>query len=199
MRIRTLKWPLSFCCCSILLVAGCSKRERSSETPEAKPAEEVAQKADQPIVDACTLLTSEEVAAIQGEAVKETKKAEKSEGGLLVSQCYFVLPTHVNSINLGAVQRARDEQARDPRQVWKETFAPEKLEEKGPDGKVRKGLPERIPNLGEDAFWRDDRRAGVLYVLKGNAYLRLTIGGADDKETKIKKCSELARKALSRL
>ena len=96
------------------------------------------------------------------------------------------------------MQRARDEQARDPLQVWKETFAPEKLQEKERMEKCEKAT-ERIPDLGEEAFWRDDRRTGILYVLKGNAYLRLSIGGADDKETRIRKCSELARKALSRL
>lgn len=191
MRIRRLKLSLSFYCCSILLLPGCSKREAPSVTPKARPAES-AQPADQPIVDACALLTSEEIAAIQGEGVKETKQLRETAGGLAISQCHFALPTLVNSVNLRVVQRAAGPEARDPSEVWRETFAPDKL-------KTAKHTPETVPGVGDAAFWMGQPKAPALYVLKGNAYVRIHIGGTDDKDSKINKCSEMARKALSRL
>src|SRR6476620_6371675 len=48
-------------------------------------------------VDACTLLTSNEIQSIQGEPVKDSKLSGRSDGGFLISQCFFGLPTFVNS------------------------------------------------------------------------------------------------------
>jgi hypothetical protein len=152
----------------------------------------VAQPADQQMIDACTLLTSEEIAAILGEGVQETKQLRETAGGLAISQCYFALPTPVNSVNLRVVQKADGPEARDPSEVWKETFAPDKIQS-------AKRAPEAVPGLGDAAFWMGPQKAPALYVLRGNAYIRIHVGGPDDKETKVKKSSELARKALSRL
>jgi hypothetical protein len=54
--------------------------------------------------------------------------------------------------------------------------------------------PRRIADLGDEAFW-----TSTLYVLKGDQYFRLSVGGADDEETKIRKSSDLARLVLQRL
>src|SRR4029077_1788507 len=51
-------------------------------------------------VDACTLLTSDEVKAVQGEPVKERKPSERVSGDFIVTQCYYELPTTSNSISL---------------------------------------------------------------------------------------------------
>ena len=40
---------------------------------------------------------------------------------------------------------------------------------------------------------------GALYVLKNNVYIRISVGGPDSEESKIKHCKALAEKALSRL
>src|SRR2546428_12370755 len=42
--------------------------------------------------DACSLLNSAEIKAIQGEALKETKASGGPQGGFLVWQCFFSLP-----------------------------------------------------------------------------------------------------------
>src|SRR5437870_1717856 len=42
-----------------------------------------------PKLDACAMLTSEEIQSIQGEALKEAKLSESSGNGLRVSQCFF--------------------------------------------------------------------------------------------------------------
>jgi hypothetical protein len=39
----------------------------------------------------------------------------------------------------------------------------------------------------------------VLFVLKGNRFLRLSIGGPEEQPAKIDKMKELAKRALKRL
>src|SRR5258707_12205686 len=51
-------------------------------------------------VDACALLTSAEIEAIQGERVEETKPAVRPGGGLFTSQCVFRTPTLSNSASV---------------------------------------------------------------------------------------------------
>ena len=145
-------------------------------------------------LDACAIVTSDEIAEITGERPTETKKAHTEEQGLTVTQCFYQLPTYVNSIELRIVQKSADPGSRNPRQVWKETFAADKLHEAG------RRAPAPIENVGEEAFWRTQKKSGALYVLKGDTYVRVSVaGGEDDSETKIRKCSDVALKALSRL
>lgn len=87
---------------------------------------------------------------------------------------------------------------RDTKQVWKEIFAPEKLQPWETEDGKRKLPPERVPDLGDEAFWTGGP-AGGLYVLKSNSYVRISIGGADDRATKIKKLKDLAEMVLKRL
>jgi len=53
--------------------------------------------------------------------------------------------------------------------------------------------------LGDDAYWVGNRFGGILYVLKGDAFISIGLGGTDDEETKLKKSKTLAQKALQRL
>jgi hypothetical protein len=71
--------------------------------------------------------------------------------------------------------------------------------EGGPRIEREKAPPRPIEGLGQEAFWVSNRASGVLYVLRGHAYLRLSVGGPDTEEAKLKKAIALARKALPRL
>ena len=51
-------------------------------------------------VDACALISSKEIEAVQGEPVRETKLSGQAGGGLQISQCFYTLPTFSNSISL---------------------------------------------------------------------------------------------------
>jgi hypothetical protein len=44
-----------------------------------------------------------------------------------------------------------------------------------------------------------NRFGGVLYVLKGDAFISIGLGGTDDENTKLKKSKVLAEKALAQL
>lgn len=191
---------LSLLACLLAAFSGCSK----SETPSApnaqvdpSPSSPALSSAKAP-VDACSLLTSDEIKAIQGEEVESTQATASSEGELSSSQCFFALPTFINSISLQITQKGSKPGAPDAKQAWKKMFPPEKLQERETAGGQKKMPPRKIPDLGEEALWTGGP-AGGLYVLQGPYYIRISVGGADDEETKIRKSTALAQLILKRL
>jgi hypothetical protein len=208
---------------SLLIITGCSSgttqqpvaAEIASPSPASPfsqpvPPQEVGEKSR---IDACTLLTSKEIESVQGEALKETKLTEQSAGGFSVSQCFFSLPTFTNSVSLLVSQKGEGAGASDPKNYWRNTFHKDKEKDKDKDrdragdrdqkkgeAEEEEGAPPlKIDGVGDEAYWIGSRVGGALYVLKGNAYLRISIGGPSDQAAKMKKSKALAQKALARL
>jgi Protein of unknown function (DUF1573) len=154
-----------------------------------------------PKIDICGLITSKEIESIQGEPLKESKPTGQMAGGFAISQCYLMLPTSTNSISLTVTQKGDGADARDPKQYWDDRFHREKSaeSEKGPDAEMKNAGPQKIDGVGEEAFWAANRVGGELYVLKNDSYIRISVGGAGDQETKIKKSKALAELILKRL
>ena len=155
-----------------------------------------------PKVDACAMLTSQDIEPIQGEALKETKLSGASSGGFNVSQCFFTLPTFTNSISLSVMHKGDGPGARDPREFWKDTFHKEKGRKREKDREEEeeeKSEAQKVTGIGDEAFWMASRAAGALYVLKGNSYVRVSVGGSGDQQVKLKKSKALARKVIERL
>lgn len=170
-------------------------------------------------IDACALLTSPEIRSVQGEPLKETKASGSAEKGFLVSQCFFTLPTFNNSISLVVTQRGEGAGGRDPKEFWEETFEKsegesekerdkksakerekEKARERSREEEEEEGPPaQKITGVGDEAFWTGSRVGGALYVLKGSTYLRISVGGSGNQQSKINKSKALARLALKRL
>jgi len=174
-------------------------------------------------IDVCELLTSKELQAVQGEALKDAKPSAHAEGGFMISQCFYSLPTFTNSISLLVAQKGQTAGARDPRDFWKETFnraeeeatadkkASAREKDKDKDDKAKAGTrseaeaeersapPRKITGLGDDAYWTGNRVGGALYALKGDTYIRLSLGGPGDQEAKIKKAKALAQIVVKRL
>ena len=212
---RRLRSPLTISlvltALAALITSGCSKSDKpaaSSPTPQpsvsATPAAVSSSPAAQePAGDgsfACTLLTKEEIQAVQGEPFKDTKASLKKSTGLNFSQCYFELPTTVNSIVLTVTQKAEGADARDPRQNWQEIFHRDKSGEKKEKEKEKEGgEPEKIEGLGDEAFWTGTRVGGALYVLKGSSFIRISVGGGGSREEKVEKSKTLAQSVLKRL
>lgn len=168
--------------------------------------------------DACALLTSQEIRSVQGEPLKETKGSGSAEKGFSISQCFFTLPTFNNSISLVVTQKGDGADSRDPKEFWEATFDKESEGERERDQKSAKerekekardknreeeeeeaAPPQKIAGVGDEAFWTGSRVGGALYVLKGSTYLRVSVGGAGDQQSKINKSKALARLALKRL
>jgi hypothetical protein len=188
----------------LALAAGsCSKPKTqdlaNSPKPSATPAVSVtatpADSVTEAGADACTLLTKEEIQAVQGEPFKDTKPSQKLSAGLSVSQCYFELPMAVNSIVLTVTRKA--EGGRDPGDSWQDMFHRERASRKKEEEEEKE--PQKIDGLGEEAFWTGTRVGGALFVLKGNCYIRISVGGAGDQAQKIEKSKALAESVLKRL
>ncbi|HEV2829105.1 MAG TPA: DUF3558 family protein [Pyrinomonadaceae bacterium] len=214
--------------CTTLAIAGCSQTTSqpsanapqtvaaspsvSSSSPVANnsaPAPAAPAKAK---IDACALLTSKEIEAVQGEALQETKLSGQSTGGFSMSQCFFTLPTFTNSISLLVAQKGDGSSAQDPREFFRERFHEkregEKEREREREREKKKGReeeeeegspPQKVTGIGDEAYWTGSRVGGALYVLKGHSYVRISIGGPADQATKIKKTKALAAKAIARL
>jgi hypothetical protein len=171
-------------------------------------------------INACGLLTSQEIQSVQGESLKETKASGSAESGFSISQCFFTLPTFNNSISLAVTQKGDGAGARDPKEFWEETFEKDEDADRKSDKKSEKereaetkksrtkndkekeeeaASPLRIVGVGDEAFWTGSRVGGALYALKGNTYVRVSVGGKGDQQTKINRSKALARLALKRL
>ena len=146
-----------------------------------------------------------------------------------MSQCFYRLPAFAKSINLEVVRgdaaalkeywrkRFHPEavEARERGRELKEESErarEEMLERERAAGQVREGgheeeegdeeedsRPQRVPGLGEEAYLTANARTSTLYVLKGDAVLRLSVSGKEERPARLKKATALAAKALKRL
>jgi hypothetical protein len=115
--------------------------------------------------DACTLLTSAEIEAVQGEPVKETKASVQLNGEMLVSECLFHTTNFPKSVSVAlAVPTSAKPSALAPRKFWQRQFQATDVEEdkmraagktaqkpEPEEEEARK--PRRIEGLGEEAYW----------------------------------------------
>jgi hypothetical protein len=170
----------------LMFLCGCTKRGGVSVTR-----------------DACSLVSKDEVESVQAAPVNETKSSEHSDGVFLVSQCFYTAAEFSKSVALALVRSdPKQGSKRSPKDFWKEKFDPYQDEEpktKSGDETDQGSAPKKIAGLGDDAYWVGNRFGGMLYVLKGDAFISIALGGTDDDETKLKKSKALAQKALQRL
>ena len=153
--------------------------------------------------DACSLVSKEQVGSVEGSPVNDVKSSTRSDDLFRVAQCFYATAESSKSVNLALVHKDPGQQnRRSPKDFWKEKFDPYQDEEpktKSGDEKEQGSAPRKIGGLGDDAYWVSNRFGGVLYVLKGDAFISIGVGGTDDEETKLKKSKVLAQKALQRL
>jgi hypothetical protein len=167
---------------------------------------------EQPKIEACALITNEEVQQIQGAPVKDTKPGENSDGRFRIAQCFYTTDPFNKSVSLAVTQSdATSADARNPKDFWKETFGRYEGETKEHQGDEEKKeslreqdekksvAPKKIEGLGDAAFWTANRMGGALYVLKNKVFIRISVGGPEKEEVRIDRSKALARKALSRL
>lgn len=167
-------------------------------------------------IEVCSLIKSDELQAIQGEAIKETKPNVRAAGSLLISHCLYILPTFSKSLSLELTQSDSSKGERvNLKKIWEERFSKaegekdkgrekerEREKKEGGDkarGEGEESETERIEGIGEEAFWTGNRALGALYVFSKNSILRLSLGGPEDEAAKIKKLKVLAQKAIERL
>lgn len=187
--------------CLVFAFAGCSKPEtdRSSTGPPPTNTPGPGQGSTN-VVDACSLLSGKEIETIMGAPLKDTKSSANSQGGLNVSQCYFLLPIAADSIVLTVTQKADGPNSLDPKQSWEEMFGGDKDKPGAREEEESKAPPpEKIDALGDEAFWAPRRFGGTIYALKGNRSISISVGGAGDQAAKLQKSRALAEIVLKRL
>ena len=130
--------------------------------------------------NACEVLTRADLAAVQGEAYAGTKHSSRGT----TSQCFYQLPSFTSSVSLDLTRNGRE--------LWVENFDPEHPERK-------KHPPRAVKGVGDEAFWVGGHMTGSLYVRKGDAVVRVSVGGKGSEEEKIARSKALAKKALTRM
>jgi hypothetical protein len=209
---------LSLVACFLVIALTSCKRAAitTSSTPApSSPSARVARHIQR--IEGCSLITKEEVGAIQNTTVTDAKESEGSDGSHLITQCYYATTGTNLSVSIAVTQfDPNNVAAPSPREYWEQTFGRSRKEKNEAEKKegAEKGVPnaraggeegeettppKKIDGVGEEAFWAGNRVGGALYVLKGDVFIRISVGGPDNEEKKIEKSKTLAQKALSRL
>jgi hypothetical protein len=194
-----------------------NQKPSSSPSPLARPSVAIVKSK----VDVCNLLTSDDLKDVQGEAYQDAQRSDRVDGEFIVAQCYYALPTTINSVVVNVTSAKDEGGARSPKGFWEQTFgrdeqkeregkgesAREREREKAKEPRAREeegeakeaSPPQPVKDLGDEAFWVGSPVGGALYVLKNDLFLRLSIGGAGDQKVKLNKSRALAQKILKKL
>src|SRR5881394_2576780 len=191
----------------VLVCAGCNKPQRStsgSPTPaQGSPTNQIVPLPPEPRIAPCSLITNEEVGAIQHATITDAKSSAGVSAGMLMSQCYYNAREPNMSVSLAVIEHnPQDVSAPNAKSYWTESFrrlAGDESDEEKPGERKEKRVPKRLDGIGQEANWSGNRFGGALYVLAKDAIVRISVGGPDNEETKIEKSKALAQKALSRL
>ena len=171
-----------------------------------------------PAASACSLLSGGDLAAAQKSELVEAAPTTLVRDGLVVSRCYFRTRDLARSVSLELTRLDAASPDQDAvRHRWRSMFhepaaggererEPSRREDEAEEAKERGGeesepeaKPEPVAGLGDEAFWLGTGTFGVLYVLEDEAFLRISVGGPGDRETKLARSRALAAKALARL
>jgi hypothetical protein len=180
--------------------------QKASSKPSAHASAQVPGK-----TDVCAMLSSAEIQAVQGEGVEESKSSPQSSEGLAMSECLFRTTTPAKSVSLALAVPGKQ----NPRDFWRKHFHAEAEASKpATSAKPAKASPQNekkhareeeetrprpITGVGDEAFWMGGPISGALYVLRGNFFIRVSVGGVRDESARIKKSVALARSALKRI
>jgi hypothetical protein len=161
------------------------------------------------VADPCKLLSGADIQAVQADPVEETKPGTQPSGGLVMSQCLYRTANPSKSVSVAIASAG----STSPRAFWQKQFqsansSSEEKEHEKTAAEQKPGKheeeeestrPRTIQGLGEQAYWVGSPMVGALYVLKGNTFLRISVGGVREEPARIQKSVALARLALKRL
>jgi hypothetical protein len=137
-------------------------------------------------------------------------------GGVVISACLFLTETPAKSESLVlAAPDPVNKLALRPRTFWQQQFhrtattakqkarGSSKSEKNGgakaEEGEEDLGRQRAIKGLGDEAYWMGNATTGALYVLKGEVFLRISVGGMRQEKARMETSKTLALAALKRL
>ena len=189
-----MKSGVSLLCAVVLVLVGCGK-PAASKSVKTK-------------IDVCDLITDQEVQAIQGSPVKNRKNSERSFGGFRNSQCIYMTEDAGKSVVVNVTQIDQTNPTkRTPKKFWEQKFGrfsgrqveqEDQGEPRDEEMEKKSVPPVKIDGLGDEAYWVRSMGA-ALYVLKGDLFVRIGVGGSDTEDVRIHKSKALAEKALKHL
>ena len=160
----------------VLVCAGCNKPQRStsvSPTPaQSSPTNQVVPLPPEPRIAPCSLITNEEVGAIQHATITDAKS-------------YWAESFRWFTGDASDEEKSAEKKEKYGGAEWEE--------------KEKRVPPKKVDGIGEEAYWSGNRFGGALYVLAKDAIVRISVGGPDNEQIKIDKSKALALKALERL
>ncbi|MEP6808788.1 MAG: hypothetical protein ABI992_00970 [Chthoniobacterales bacterium] len=183
----------------VFLAAGCNKTSHQSAAKEQPTA----------ALDARFLLTPEQVTQVIGSPIKESKSSEQSGGSFRVAQYFYVGEDPLKSVTLTITQARAG--GKNPREFWDRIFGRFANQKDGTaisepetqrgdpeeeEAHEKRNPPKKIDGVGDEAFWSNGQ---LLYVLKGNSFLRVSVGGPEAEAVRIEKSKALAAAVLAKM
>src|SRR5947207_2611800 len=206
--MRPSKPALSLCL--LLFAPACAPR--GGDTRQAQPTPQASQPPAANSVNAvpksatCALLSGVDINELQGEEPVDAQGSEHLAGGLVMSQCFYRLPTFGKSFSIEVVRAGADAQTPGSvKDYWRQKFQrgagegreraregrerEEELERENANGQVREGghrereregegetRTRRVAGVGDEAYWSGGEESGALFVLKKDAVISVSVG-----------------------
>jgi hypothetical protein len=125
MRSKTLTLLLSPL---ILACLACGSKGAADTQAAATPSPQASATPQQSAT--CRLLTASDIREVQGEEPQDAQGSEHLAGGLVMSQCFFRLPTFSKSVNLEVISTAQGSTPAAVKQFWRQRFDRDSLEKR---------------------------------------------------------------------
>src|ERR1700726_2872771 len=134
--IQPRGWSFSLLTVAVFTLPACSKKAVSPQLESRKQAEITSVAAK---LNVCTMLTNDEIQAVQGSPVLSSTPSTDTGGTVQVSLCYFATAQSNKSVSLSVTQSKPGNQS--VRDYWNQTFGRFRNEEKKEEDKetVRAG------------------------------------------------------------
>jgi hypothetical protein len=185
-------------CCLFLFQAGAQRSGKTSQAGRTQPGE----------TQVCKLLSSADIKTVQGEQAEEAKASLRHYASLLVSECLFRTSTPNRSVSVQLFTHdPKASSSLTPREYWQKQFGPIESGKKArevptsesPEIEEKESESRPIAGVGEQAWWNGNPVAGALYVLQGDRFLRISVGGVREEKARIERSKALALAVLKRL
>jgi hypothetical protein len=145
----------------------------------------------------CKALSAADLEHTQNAKLLLVKPLQRDDGKLTTASCYFRMDPDSESVSLEIISRSKGDSI-DPREFWKSHFSEAReQDEQENEAREHHRPPEKIDNLGDEAYWVDTGRDGALYVLNGGKIIRLSLGGKTPQTEKKQRAVQLSTLLLS--
>ncbi|HVH85648.1 MAG TPA: hypothetical protein VM912_02930 [Terriglobales bacterium] len=148
-------------------------------------------------VNACALLTGNDIQTVQGERLVETKPTSQPSAGAVFYECVYRTKTASKSVSLAVAVPAAHSPSNSAQNLWRQQFHPAESSREAGEHEGEKAR--LISGLGDEAFWINTPVTGALYVLRGNTFFRISVGGIRKEAERLSKSRALAEEIVSRL